>query len=615
MRCFLLLFLFTFTIPAFAQNDEIVRKGGKYVYTGDRGLFKTRYDSIRNFSEGRAAVMKNGKWGYIDEHGKHVMKRKFQTIGDFHGGMSYGRDFKHRRYHTILIDGREFGDWYDTVMQVDSLQIGINIRQNYTSTDTTYNIKKYPGTSLVYAASDIIIHDTVMWVVCEGRYSCQNRSDHCAQLMNTNGIVRTPMMHITDAVFEKNIIVSDFGNPEKQAVINKNGQVSEWYSSVTALDPDYFLIGATDSVGVMNAQFRIVVPFGYTKAKKAGSNFILQRDSVFFLADSTGKRLSENYCSAYYLGESFCLVKKQKQDKTWQLLNASGVLLPAQYFYVFPFSEGRARVINPLNYREYSYIDRSGKQILPWYQREVHYISQGGGGWFDSFLGGLVSFLTLGLVKSSSIGGGYETSVAPFPELPDYDSDYKYSYGTDFQNGTAIITQGLLPVRYQGSSSKTENVYYGVADTSGKVLLEPKYKYIGKGDSMFVVEGANGQGLVTHKGAVLLQPTYYRIYTITDHLHVTGTSPTKCALYYSPTSDTGYYLTDFSYRYITDAGDSMLMISNSDRYGYMDYSGKIVVPMIYVYCGKFENGKALVVLPGTEDDRSFFIDRNGNRVR
>ena len=48
----------------------------------------TKYDNVKNFDEGLAAVKLNNKWGFIDKTGREVILRKYDFARDFSEGMA-----------------------------------------------------------------------------------------------------------------------------------------------------------------------------------------------------------------------------------------------------------------------------------------------------------------------------------------------------------------------------------------------------------------------------------------------------------------------------------------------------------------------------------------------
>ena len=47
-----------------------------------------KYQEVGGFSDGLAAVKQNGKWGYIDENGKTVIKAQFDFANSFSEGIA-----------------------------------------------------------------------------------------------------------------------------------------------------------------------------------------------------------------------------------------------------------------------------------------------------------------------------------------------------------------------------------------------------------------------------------------------------------------------------------------------------------------------------------------------
>jgi hypothetical protein len=50
-------------------------------------LIEPQFEAVRSFSEGLAAIQKNGTWDYIDHSGK-VVAKGFTSAEDFHGGIA-----------------------------------------------------------------------------------------------------------------------------------------------------------------------------------------------------------------------------------------------------------------------------------------------------------------------------------------------------------------------------------------------------------------------------------------------------------------------------------------------------------------------------------------------
>lgn len=66
-----------------------------------------KYDDLSLFSEGYAAVCKNGKWGYIDKTGQEVIPCKYDWANPFHEGLASVRLSYGSGYGFIDTTGRE----------------------------------------------------------------------------------------------------------------------------------------------------------------------------------------------------------------------------------------------------------------------------------------------------------------------------------------------------------------------------------------------------------------------------------------------------------------------------------------------------------------------------
>ena len=56
--------------------------------------------------------------------------------------------------------------------------------------------------------------------------------------------------------------------------------------------------------------------------------------------------------------------------------------------------------------------------------------------------------------------------------------------------------------------------------------------------------------------------------------------------------------------------EGLAPVRDGDRFGYIDRNQKLVIPLRFEQAGQFYNGRARVV----ENGKSFFIDKNGERV-
>ena len=109
------------------------------------------------------------------------------------------------------------------------------------------------------------------------------------------------------------------------------------------------------------------------------------------------------------------------------------------------------------------------------------------------------------------------------------------------------------------------------------------------------------------KGAVLLPAKYETISDYRDNLALILVNQS-----YQLINKTGHNQLKTDYEFLSFAGERLLLAFNDNKYGYIDYTGKVVVPFKLQNAQAFENGLALV----TEDLENFYyIDAKGNFIK
>jgi hypothetical protein len=93
----------------FSEGLAMVRIGKKYAWVNRSGevvIEPQDFDAVENgFREGRLAVKKGVKWGFIDSKGKLVIPFQFEKVSAFNGGVAQVVSEGHQ-HHWIDLDGR-----------------------------------------------------------------------------------------------------------------------------------------------------------------------------------------------------------------------------------------------------------------------------------------------------------------------------------------------------------------------------------------------------------------------------------------------------------------------------------------------------------------------------
>lgn len=80
-------------VYAETEGLRAIMKDGKFGFIDEAGRLRiaNRYENVRPFSEGLAAIQIRGKWGFIDHHEKLVVQPIYEQVGDFYNGMAIVR--------------------------------------------------------------------------------------------------------------------------------------------------------------------------------------------------------------------------------------------------------------------------------------------------------------------------------------------------------------------------------------------------------------------------------------------------------------------------------------------------------------------------------------------
>ncbi|WP_312823380.1 WG repeat-containing protein [Epilithonimonas sp.] len=150
---------------------------------------------------------------------------------------------------------------------------------------------------------------------------------------------------------------------------------------------------------------------------------------------------------------------------------------------------------------------------------------------------------------------------------------------------------------------------YGVMNREGKTLLPMQYEYISflnHGYAAFSVD--RKFGIVNENNQIIVPASYQGIYT-------------NNSTHFIAMDDNNYKLVNIKinktvangYDYISTTDEPNLFLALKDgKYGYLDGTGKIVIPLIYNNATTFRDGEAYVI---TTQDEAIIINTKGEKVK
>ena len=152
----------------------------------------------------------------------------------------------------------------------------------------------------------------------------------------------------------------------------------------------------------------------------------------------------------------------------------------------------------------------------------------------------------------------------------------------------------------------TQGGFYGLMDTNGSTVVEPRYDQIGKfNDGIAMVTRSNKTGYVNKSGDEIVPPYYDDAEDFHNSLAIVGEKGK-----YGVINRNGKMVIPLSYDEIGDFSEGKAAVFNGDKYGYINRSGVIVIPFRYESAGEFSNGLAIC----SNDDNYGLIDTLGNVV-
>lgn len=519
--------------------------------------------SIYRFSDGLAAVCKDGKWGYTDENGRLVIPYSYSTAGQFHEGLAYiitggklgfidktGAVVIQPVYETGLAPEfknglavvKKDGKWLAIDKTGKNISGDVYDNWRYRLTDGGFfafkngkwgRIGPDGGVALPFVYDNV---DTI-----SGAFNYSLEKDGKFGMADRNGIV------VIEPQFDKKVTFTRPGNMTsynsgvisqngKVGLVGKNGKilVSPVWDDITYFSDGYAQVRKDGKWGYVDTTGKEVIACRFQECYNFCDGLAVFRvGDKYGIIDETGNVVVDaNYDDIYDAQGGTCVIKN---GNLWGLADKAGVLLEPYY--------------------ENTMISNS-KQ----FQEELIYAKKDGKA---GFLG-----------RDGKVAIPLRYDMCSMPERGLIIVQVDGLYGLIDNHGNTVVEPKLdySPYISEERIAISVNDRDGYLDLSGNPVTEPILRFAGEYFDGYAKVMYNAKyGLIDKSGAPkMIFSAYSNLYDIP-----------------------GINMEDMS-----DMKEGVYAVKVSGKWGYITTKGEIIAEPKYSTAGDFMNGLAQVTLNG-----------------
>lgn len=410
------------------QKGKIAYLDFAFINPAGKQICMVQCQDMRYFSQGRAAVMKGDKWGFVDTLGKAIIPCKYDFCSDFVNGSAIIK--LNGKFGLINRLGQEFKQpGYDFLDYITS-----KILVAFTG---TLGAEGYPQ---------------------KGKYG----------ILDNTGKIIQPVQYDAFKPWEGIILL---------ALNNKIGFADTTGKIIAPLQNDEVPafkdgVGAVKSNGkwgYINSSGKLIAPFIYDNAHDfvAGVGRVYKADKLGFI-DVKGKILSQCVLDSYFEGPfdgKYMVIKLGK----YGILDKTGLIVPCIYSGIFIQKNGYSEAILG---KKSGVIDPKGKLIAPVIYDRVDFS-------FDDsriLLNAAGKYGLLNMTGKIVIPVKYN-KITKFNSYSLLILQLGNKFGLSDMNGkelTPMIYEEIGPLRNNRATVKSDGKY-GYVDENGKLVIPLQY--------------------------------------------------------------------------------------------------------------------------------------------
>lgn len=246
------------------------------------------------------------------------------------------------------------------------------------------------------------------------------------------------------------------------------------------------------------------------------------------------------------------------------------IIVPNKFMFVDKFHGEYCKVY--MNYDSCGLINREGAQIIPCEYEDIYYPTDG-----------------MIMAKQNGLYGYFDTNgmqLVPF----------LYRAASSFNEGLAVVAVDI----------DSDNVFYGFIDHHGRMAIQPQYQYAYPfNEGVAVVKDYDRYGMINRQNKEVF-PIKFEILT----------SMYQGLLFAGDNNGMAMYDKDFKqltkpiYTELVGLSEDRVLVARDSLYGFLDRTGREVIPCQYHSAGLFHDGRTYV----SKDGKWGIIDTQGNVI-
>ncbi len=608
-----------------------------------------RYDESWLVQDSMRYVMKNGKHGLLNTYFKEIVPCIYDdiTINDKSGFITLFKDGKYGLANNrgeIILECI-----YDEIRLAD---IGIHFPDD--AIHVTLNGKK-GRVSHTGSVITPIQYDGLMLI--NSQYIAVNKGDKYGLIdHNNNEILPIIYNKIAESAYEKYIIV--YNRQDGYGVVNSAGtvilpckynKIEEW-----GVTEGLFIVQLGSSYGLIDSVNNLLLPFVYDDIKLLGgcnsiNYYKVKRGDFYGVVDVHDKLITDHKYSDVLLLHNGIMSVKDTNSNKWGCQNLAGKqLIPFIYDNIVDAGNG---LISVQNNDKWGCVDTTNKILIPIaYSKPFHsenglittqteadvtlFFDANGNQIKPKHLVGkykeIGSFVN-GVAVVTDVSGmeGLINKMGELIQNCECETITEINYGVAWclKNGKYVLIDktGRKIVEvflndatdfYEGLSLVKNNNGYGFIDTSGKFKVPCLYEDGNVFLNGYACMKKDGKwGMIDKTGKVVLDFKYDEQFYYSEGL-LGVKENSKC-----------FYLDIYGKKKIVlkegiiDVNpfeNGLARVSDSDKYGFIDKTGKVVVPISFQHVTQFVKGRAVYVESKESElksvDKFGLVDKNGLKI-